>query len=138
MKSHTIYIAGPLFSIAEQEFNVRLEHFLKAHLPNVNIILPQIYAKTISGSKDFVPKVFSYCLEKIHESDIVVAILDGADADSGTCIELGYAYALNKYIIGVRTDFRNSEDQGVNLMVSKVCADYIWDFELNTEALAIR
>lgn len=38
---------------------------------------------------------------------------------------MGYAFAIKKPIIGVRTDFRNSEDRGVNLMVSHACSDYI-------------
>jgi nucleoside 2-deoxyribosyltransferase len=37
-------------------------------------------------------------------------------------VEIGYAYALKKPIVGVRTDFRASEDRGVNLMVSHACS----------------
>jgi nucleoside 2-deoxyribosyltransferase len=56
---------------------------------------------------------------------VVIAILDGPDVDAGTCVEIGYAYANNKSIVGIRTDFRASEDRGVNLMVSKVCTHLI-------------
>ena len=56
---------------------------------------------------------------------MVIAILDGPDVDAGTCVEIGYAYANNKPIIGIRTDFRASEDRGVNLMVSKACTHLI-------------
>jgi hypothetical protein len=28
--------------------------------------------------------------------------------------------------VGVRTDFRPSEDSGVNLMVSKACSQLVW------------
>jgi nucleoside 2-deoxyribosyltransferase len=44
--------------------------------------------------------------EMIRESDAVLAILDDCDLDSGTCAEIGYAAALPRPIIGVRTDFR--------------------------------
>jgi hypothetical protein len=48
----------------------------------------------------------------------VVAILDGADADSGTCWECGYATAKGIPVIAVRTDFRNSGDiKGFNAML---------------------
>ena len=69
----------------------------------------------------FVEKAFRFCLQSIDECDAVVGILDGADADSGTCVELGYAYARGKPIIGLRTDFRLSEDRGLNLIVANIC-----------------
>jgi nucleoside 2-deoxyribosyltransferase len=33
--------------------------------------------------------------------------MDGADPDSGTCWEVGYAYGSRKPIVLVRTDFRD-------------------------------
>ena len=57
----------------------------------------------------------------LDAADALVAILDGPDADSGTCIEMGYAKAQGKPVIGIRTDFRESQDRGLNLMVAGVC-----------------
>lgn len=54
------------------------------------------------------------------KSDIVVAVLDGVDVDSGTAAEIGYAAALKKPIFGYRGDFRlSSDNEGsvVNLQV---------------------
>ena len=34
----------------------------------------------------------------------VVAVLDGADVDSGTAAEIGYAFARGKLIVGYRGD----------------------------------
>ena len=42
----------------------------------------------------------------INESEILLAILDGVDVDSGTAAEIGYAFAKGKRIIGYRNDFR--------------------------------
>ena len=50
----------------------------------------------------------------------VVAILDGADVDSGTAAEIGYAFAAGKLIVGYRGDSRVSVDNEgglVNLQV---------------------
>ncbi len=50
----------------------------------------------------------------------VVAVLDGVDVDSGTAAEIGFAYALGKWITGLRSDFRQSgenEAAVVNLQV---------------------
>lgn len=48
----------------------------------------------------------------------MVAVLDGADVDSGTAWEIGYAYAKGKPVLGLRTDFRTLGIEGnVNLMI---------------------
>ena len=58
--------------------------------------------------------------EAIRECDMVVAVLDGVDVDSGTASEIGFAYALGKRIYGYRGDFRmagDNEGSIVNLQV---------------------
>lgn len=50
----------------------------------------------------------------------VLAILDGSDVDSGTAAEVGFAAALSKPVVGLRTDLRSSGDNAqaaVNLQV---------------------
>jgi len=57
---------------------------------------------------------------EIDRSDILLAVLDGTDVDSGTAAEIGYAYARGKKIIGYRGDLRLSADNEgstVNLQV---------------------
>jgi nucleoside 2-deoxyribosyltransferase len=56
----------------------------------------------------------------IDRCDIVFAVLDGVDVDSGTAAEIGYAFARGKPILGYRSDFRLSADNEgstVNLQV---------------------
>lgn len=48
--------------------------------------------------------------KRIDESDLMLAILDGSDVDSGTAAEMGYACAKGKHVNGLRTDFRWSGD----------------------------
>jgi nucleoside 2-deoxyribosyltransferase len=58
-------------------------------------------------------------------AEAVVACLDGPDPDSGTCWELGNAYARKKLAIVYRTDFRLFKGSGpINLMMSE-SADHI-------------
>jgi nucleoside 2-deoxyribosyltransferase len=52
----------------------------------------------------------------IEESDLIIAILDGTDVDSGTAGEIGYASALGKTVIGYRGDFRLSADNEGSLV----------------------
>ena len=64
--------------------------------------------------------IFSKNETAIKSSDIIVAVVDGADVDSGTAWEIGYAYALGKPILGLRTDFRTLGIEGtVNLMIER-------------------
>jgi hypothetical protein len=58
--------------------------------------------------------------KSIRKADIIVAILDGSDIDSGVAAEIGYAFALNKKILGYRSDFRLTGDNSaavVNVQV---------------------
>lgn len=48
--------------------------------------------------------------QMITSCDAVLALLDGCDLDSGTCAEIGFAAALGKFVVGVRTDTRSCGD----------------------------
>ena len=52
----------------------------------------------------------------IREANGLIAVLDGADVDSGTAAELGFAAALGMPIVGLRTDFRVVSDNHVALV----------------------
>lgn len=58
--------------------------------------------------------------ELIRGADGMLAVLDGPDVDSGTASEIGFASALGKPIVGLRTDLRPAGDNDgviVNLQV---------------------
>src|SRR5258708_2086311 len=94
-----IYLAGPLFSTAERAFNGRLAGLLREM--NFEVWLPQ---ESEQGSMS--PRqIFEEDVRGIDWADVVVANMDGADPDSGTCWECGYAYR-KKPIVIFRTDFR--------------------------------
>ena len=110
-KKYQIYLAAPLFSRAEQDFNLRIYEFLKDQ--GYQVFLPQ----TECANKPL-EEIYQTCLAGLQSSRSVVAILDGADADSGTCFECGYAVGHGIPVIGVRTDFRLSGDtRGFNAML---------------------
>jgi nucleoside 2-deoxyribosyltransferase len=96
-----IYLAGPLFSAAERDFNARLTAILRSS--GHEVWLPQE-----SEQETMTPKeIFEKDVDGIDWAEAVVANMDGADPDSGTCWECGYAYK-KKYVIVFRTDFRIS------------------------------
>jgi nucleoside 2-deoxyribosyltransferase len=108
--------------MAEREYNFRLASELELQSRSYSVLLPQKKAAEIAGAPDFAAQMFKYCIETLDACDCVIAVLDGADADSGTCVEIGRAAARGKIIVGVRTDLRESEDRGLNLMVSHSCS----------------
>ena len=54
--------------------------------------------------------------EMIRDAVGVLAVLDGDDVDSGTAAEIGYAAALRRPIVGLRTDLRVSGDNEATLV----------------------
>jgi nucleoside 2-deoxyribosyltransferase len=107
-----IYLAGPLFSTAEREFNARLAVLLRA--AGHEVWLPQERQGRTAAA------TFRIDVRGIGWADVVVAGMDGPDPDSGTCWECGYAYG-KKPVIAYRTDFRVGEEPGkgaYNLMLT--------------------
>jgi nucleoside 2-deoxyribosyltransferase len=103
-----------VFTDAELEFNLDLA--TKLRVAGHVVFLPQQQCEGLVSPRD----IFSACVNGLSGSQIVVAVLDGADADSGTCWECGYAYAKGIKVVGLRTDVRRSGDDGsgLNLMLS--------------------
>lgn len=120
-----IYLAGSLFTMAERDFNTRLANALRERLPQCRIIVPQEECEVAIRNGRPWRELYDICVDRLDQADCVVAILDGPDVDSGTCVELGYAAARGKRILGFRTDSRASEDRGVNLMVANTCDEFI-------------
>ena len=128
-----VYWAGPLFTDAEREWNARQVAAIRAKLPQLNLLVPQEFCaaheavetndqgKGRLGKPDF-GAIFRSCRDNLDAADLVIAVLDGADADSGTCWEMGYAHAKGKTVLGFRTDWRPAEDGGGNAMLTRSCS----------------
>jgi len=141
--AYKIYLAAPLFSGAERDFNKKLTCLLREHMFCVH--LPQETGDNLSSrEKDHNRMIFDANLSALKKADIVVSVIDGPDADSGTSWEMGYAYANNKKIISLRTDFRRvggseivnlmleessvvvkSEEELISALKSAVCLKYV-------------
>ena len=114
----TIYWAGPLFSLADRSFNLDMKHRLG--LSGFEVWLPQEHEPRDGTAQ----AIFEVNCRAIDHCDVMIANMDGADVDSGTAWEVGYAYGRRPRmpIILFRTDFRNvPEGSGFapfNLMLS--------------------
>ncbi|MFZ2070628.1 MAG: nucleoside 2-deoxyribosyltransferase [Halobacteriota archaeon] len=106
-----IYIAGPLFSEAERQYNKYLRDFLENF--GFKTFLPQrdghmLSELLVNGTTKSVAidKIFNRDIKELQKSDIVIFVMDGRVPDEGACVEIGYAYALGKECVGLKTDPR--------------------------------
>jgi nucleoside 2-deoxyribosyltransferase len=120
-----LYVAGPLFTQAERAWNERLASALAA--AGHDVFLPQTEVKAITSLD--ADTIFQVDVDGVRSAEAVVAILDGADPDSGTCFECGLAFALGIPIVALRTDFRAGGDAlpgqklaTINLMLAQASA----------------
>uniref|UniRef100_I2Q060 Nucleoside 2-deoxyribosyltransferase n=1 Tax=Desulfovibrio sp. U5L TaxID=596152 RepID=I2Q060_9BACT len=121
-----IYLAGPLFTHAERAYLSSLRDRLR-QLPDTTVTWPgdlfdDAYLATLGpGAKQH---IFERCRDAIHAATHVIALLDGTQVDDGTAWEIGYAYARDLPIIGLRTDFRQAGDTAhsvANAMIECSC-----------------
>lgn len=116
-----IYLAAPLFTAAEQAFNASLATKLVA--AGWNPLVPQDFCLPFAGPPADFAGIYRACLDHLGRARAVLAVLDGADPDSGTCFEVGWAVAHGIPVVGLRTDLRPGEDGGLpNCMLTRSCA----------------
>jgi len=114
-----VYMAAPLFSEAERAYNLSIAGHLRNNF--FEVYLPQEAGDdSAARNKEEQVRIFSENLKALENADIIVAFIDGADADSGTAWEMGFAYAHGKPMIALRTDFRKiGVNEQVNLMLEE-------------------
>lgn len=100
-----IYVAGPLFNTHERWYLEQITAALEA--AGYRTFLPHRDAGDLGEpTYEARMRVFHADLAALDECDAVVALLTGADHDSGTCVELGYMFAHHKPCFGITDDRR--------------------------------
>jgi nucleoside 2-deoxyribosyltransferase len=129
-----IYLSAPLFTQGERQWNRLLAAELEKRIDGAEVVLPQDFQfrSAYNDPRDFA-HIFDACVSRLREADVVVAVLDGADADSGVAFEMGIAYGRGVPIIGVRTDYRESQDRGLNLVVAGACGELLREMSLGED-----
>ena len=113
-----IYVAGPLFNTHERWYLERITETLEA--AGYRTFLPQRDAGLVKlGSNEERSRIFKIDMDALNAADLIVALLTGADHDSGTSAELGYMYALGKPCFGISDDKRGA----LNNIIWGVCAN---------------
>ena len=136
-----IYLAAPLFSQAERVYNRRLKELLEQRLPSCAVTLPQDFRIGHGRSyndRRHLSMLYQQCIDALRRADLVLARLDGADADSGVAFEVGFARGIGKPVVALRTDYRQLQDRGLNVMLAQGCNDVVcrFSFDERMEPLA--
>lgn len=138
-----VYLAGPLFSVAERRFLRWLRDSLNA-LPGVAVLWPgDLFTDLDVEGLGPAAKahIFRGCVAGLVGCDLVVGWLDGTQVDDGTAWELGHAFARGIPAYGLRTDFRRAGDTPhslVNCMIECSCEATFHDIEALLGAVARR
>ncbi|QGG78442.1 nucleoside 2-deoxyribosyltransferase [Pseudomonas syringae] len=125
LKKTTIYLAAPLFNEAELAYNKSLKARLKSHF---DIFLPQedgllLRELVANGTSAALAErmVFDADIAAMKESNLIVAVLNGAHIDEGVAFELGFSFAFGKRCVGLKSDIRQSLPTGNNPMINQSC-----------------
>ena len=117
-----IYLAGPLFSEAEQDWLRIFKRELQ--ISGYDVFWPYELFNQDEIGKLTAKDIMDGCRKALDDCDLVVALLDGTQVDDGTSWEIGYSYARNIPVYGIRTDMRfGGELPGakVNAMIAGSC-----------------
>jgi nucleoside 2-deoxyribosyltransferase len=120
-----IYFAAPLFNDMERGFNSRmteqLELFSTVFLPQRDGLLMRDLVRDGMSLESARRLVYEADVNALRQCDCVVAILDGRTVDEGVAFEIGFARALGKSCVGLKTDDRVLLSSGDNPMILAGC-----------------
>jgi nucleoside 2-deoxyribosyltransferase len=126
MFKKSLYIASPLFSESERDFNKKIKTILKSFF---NVYLPQedagLVAEMVGKGVSWQTagkNIFDLDMEAMKRADIILIVLDGRAIDEGAAFELGYMFALEKQCYGLKTDSRKPFPTGNNPMMQFSCS----------------
>lgn len=118
----SIYVASPLFSQSELNFNNKIKSILANRF---HVYLPQEDGELLNDTVTFggdvsaaVKRIFLSDVAAIKRCDMLLIVLDGRAVDEGAAFELGVAFSLGKVCFGLQTDPRRLLPIGNNPMIS--------------------
>jgi len=115
-----IYLAGPdVFLQNAKEYGEKLKQSCLEHgFEGLFTLDSEISGKNLT-QKEFAMKIQNANIELIKQCDIVIANLSsfrGAEPDSGTVWEVGFATGLGKKVIGYSNDLRSLKEKAIEVL----------------------
>jgi nucleoside 2-deoxyribosyltransferase len=101
------YLANGLFSEADRMYNQHLAKLLREGIDGLDLFVPQ-EAGEINDKNSYADSLMiaEWDSMKLLESDVLIAVIDGIEIDSGVSAEVGMFSMTGKPIIGLYTDVR--------------------------------
>ena len=101
------YLANNLFSEADRMYNEHLAKLLRERIDGLDLFVPQ-EAGEINDKNSYADSLMiaEWDSMKLLESDVLIAVIDGIEIDSGVSAEIGMFSMTGKPIIGLYTDVR--------------------------------
>ncbi|WP_258040979.1 nucleoside 2-deoxyribosyltransferase [Lysinibacillus sphaericus] len=101
------YLANGLFSLGDRLVNERLAKAIRQAIPDIELYVPQ-ENDAINDKSSYADSlaIAEADLAMLQMSNVLVAVLDGVEIDSGVAAEIGAFSMLNRPIVGVFTDVR--------------------------------
>lgn len=130
-----VYFAASLFNEAERDFNRRVVAMIhdlgySTWFPQEDVGLLTDLMEELDMTLDQVrDHIFRLNIREVQGADLVVFVLDGRVPDEGACIEAGIAWAMDKPIIALKTDIRDGESGGNNIMIDGIVAQLAGSLE---------
>ncbi len=116
MSINRVYIAGPLYTDGERWYLERVDDLCRQL--GFETYLPHRDAGLGMADEYSIERCFRMDVENLDQCDLIVAVLNGWDVDSGTAWEIGYAYSRGKPVLGIHEDTRiYSLNADMNLMI---------------------
>ncbi|WP_122645069.1 nucleoside 2-deoxyribosyltransferase [Enterococcus mediterraneensis] len=101
------YFAAPMFAKSDLLYNASLVTELRSKYPELEIYLPQENEAINDKNAYADSKMIALAdTEKVLESELMIALLDGLSIDAGVASEIGVAYAKNIPVLALYTDSR--------------------------------
>lgn len=110
-----IYLAGPIFFYGDYLRNIEWANKIRAEFPDAYVYSPveNTEINGVEGKKKFAgsKEIADGDNQRLDNTDILIACIDGDVLPSGTCAEIGVFREKirrgdNKYLIGICTDTR--------------------------------
>lgn len=101
------YLANGLFGIGDRLLNTLIAKEIRREIEGIDLYVPQ--------ENDLINDKSSYAdsiaiamadIEKLKESDFLIAVIDGVEVDSGVAAEVGAFYMTGKPIFALYSDVR--------------------------------
>lgn len=108
------YLANGLFSESDQLYNEYLAEKIRDNFPNLDLYVPQENA-ALNDKSGYANSLAIFNGDNFYldSSDLMIAIIDGVEIDSGVAVEIGRFITLkefdkskNRNIFGIYSDIR--------------------------------